>query len=138
MKNILKKIKSCKGFTIQDLVIAVLVLTIFAGAIGTTFVAVFRVQSKTSLDEAVTLYAIQIMEYIDRVAYDEVKSSEETSEFEDFCRDYFGIPEGITIKIKSDEENYNKTIKKIELTLFYKFGDETYQLLLEKFKVKEI
>ena len=70
-KNI---IKSNKGFTMQDLIIATLIITIFVGLIGTLMYSVYNVNIRTDLTSQMATYAVQILEDIDKISYDEVTS----------------------------------------------------------------
>ena len=71
-KNKLVKIKSEKGFTIYDLIVAIIVFSMFATIIGTLIVTTYKVQATTEAEEVATLYVIQIVEYIDKIDFDEV------------------------------------------------------------------
>ena len=82
-----KRIKSNQAFTMQDLVIAIMVLLLFVGTIGGTYLAIYQVQADTKLDSVATLYMIQMLEYIDKIGYDEV-----TNGMEETLRTQFAVP----------------------------------------------
>ena len=88
------KLKSNNGFTMQDLIIAIAIFTLFAGIIGTAIVATFRVQSDSQVDEVGTLYAIQIAEYIDKISFDDVESG-----MGDSLASMFNVPANFTVTI---------------------------------------
>ena len=133
MTKIAKKLKSNKGFTIQDTVIGLLVLVMFAGIIGSSFLAVYRIQCETKITAMATLYGIQIFENIDKIPYEEVKNEK----VDDYKKD-FKIPDMINIKVEVTPKNEEDTIKLVELTMDYTFGGKTETILLQKIKVKEL
>ena len=69
-KNI--NLKSNQGFTMQDLAVAIIILILFAGTIGGIYVSILTVQAETKIDAIVTVYAMQILEDIDRIDYEDV------------------------------------------------------------------
>lgn len=133
MKKLLERIKSNKGFTMQDLVIGIIVLTIFAGTIGGSFIVVYKMQSQTKITSLATVYGIQILENIDKISYDEVN----TGDLKTWRSDY-SIPEMFKLNLEVDKYNTEDTIKKVKLTISYEFDEKAENLVLEKFKVKEI
>jgi uncharacterized protein YneF (UPF0154 family) len=132
-----KKIKSNKGFTMQDLAIAIVILLLFVGTIGGTYLAIYKVQSDTKLDSVATLYMIQMLEYINKIGYDEV-----TNGMEETLRAQFSIPNRFHIKLeissylpKSDSRDL---VKKVNLTMNYTFQKQERNLLITTLKVKEL
>lgn len=135
MKKIIKRLKSNNGFTIQDVVIGLVILTMFAGLIGSIFVAIYKVQSETKLTASASLYGIQILENIDKISYEEVV---EGKEMEDKFRQTFQIPEAMQLNLKVTPKNEEDTMKIVELTINYNFAGETETILFQKLKVKEL
>ena len=133
MKKLQKKIKSNKGFTIQDIIVAMTVLVLFTGIIGGSIVAIYKVQAETKLSSSATLYAIQIIENIDKISYDDVKDGDLRT-----WRTDYGIPAIMNIDLNVSQYNENDTIKLVKLTISYEFSGETQTLVLEKLKTKEI
>ena len=78
-KNIVKKLKSNKGFTMQDVIIGFVILTVFAGTIAGTYLAIYKTQAQTQATAVASLYGIQILENIDRISYEQVKNGMEQS-----------------------------------------------------------
>lgn len=133
MKKLQKKIKSNKGFTIQDIIVAMTVLVLFTGIIGGSIVAIYKVQAETKLSSSATLYAIQIIENIDKISYDDVKDGDLRT-----WRTDYGIPDIMNLDLDVSAYNENDTIKIVKLTISYEFSGKTQTLVLEKLKVKEI
>lgn len=130
MKKLLCKLKSNKAFTMQDLIIAFIILLLFTGVVGSGIVAIYRVQAETKLNSLATLYAIQIMENIQKISYDEVKSGDLKNWREDY-----GIPDRMNLTLDVAEVNNNK--KRVSLTISYQFSGKTESIVLEEFKAKE-
>lgn len=133
MKKLQKKIKSNKGFTIQDIIVAMTVLVLFTGIIGGSIVAIYKVQAETKLSSSATLYAIQIIENIDKISYDDVKDGDLRT-----WRTDYGIPDIMNLDLDVSAYNENDTIKIVKLTISYEFSGKTQTLVLEKLKVKEV
>ena len=130
-------IKSNKGFTIADLAIALIVFVIFTGIIGTLFYSSFKINSQARISAVATNYAIEILEDIDKIAYDDVQNGMESKYIEQFS-----IPEGYELSIKIQKYNLGNDkadlIKKVKLTLSYGMMGDTEQIVIQRLKVKEI
>lgn len=133
MKNLLKKIKSNKGFTMQDVIIAIVVIAMFAATIGGTYLAVYKVQVKTKISSVASLYGIKVIEYIDKISYEQV-----TSDMLDECRSELEIPSSIGLQLDVSKYDNKDTIKKVKLVVSYNLEDEEQNLVLQKLKMKEI
>lgn len=133
MENILKKIKSNKGFTIQDVIIAIVVISMFAAIIGGTYLSVYQIQVKTKISSVASLCGIKIIEYIDKVSYEQV-----TNDMLDECRNELEIPSAMGLQLEVSKYNEEDTIKKVKLVVSYNLKDEEQNLVLEKLKMKEI
>lgn len=133
MEKITKKLKSNKGFTMQDVVLGMIILTIFAGTIAGTYLTIYKIQAETQMTAVASLYGIQILENIDRIAYEDVKNG-----MEDSYKQAYGISDKMALKIEVSQYNEEDTLKMIKLTLTYEIAGNTEELVLEKLKVKEI
>ena len=132
-----KRIKSNQAFTMQDLVIAIMVLLLFVGTIGGTYLAIYQVQADTKLDSVATLYMIQMLEYIDKIGYDEV-----TNGMEKTLRTQFAVPSRFEIAIDVSSYLPSKDsmdlVKRVKLTMHYTFQKQERNIVIENLKVKEI
>lgn len=131
------KLKSNNGFTMQDLIIAIAIFTLFAGIIGTAIVATFRVQSDSQVDEVGTLYAIQIAEYIDKISFDDVESG-----MGDSLASMFNVPANFTVTIdvsdyKLDGETLS-CVKEVDINLAYNFANDSRNIRIQRLKIKEL
>ena len=143
MKLTKKMLKSNKGFTIQDVAIAILAIALFAGVVGSTFVAVYKVQANTKVDATVTLYAIQVAEYLDKISYEEITKEKEAS-LEKQIVSELNIPDNyITLDLQiQNYESLQETetkdlVKTIKITFTYTFLGDTRNIILNRIKVKE-
>ena len=131
------KLKSNNGFTMQDLIVAIAIFTLFAGIIGTAIVATFRVQSDSQVDEVGTLYAIQIAEYIDKISFDDVESG-----MGDSLASMFNVPANFTVTI--DVSDYNpdgetlSSVKEVDINLAYNFANDSRNIRIQRLKIKEL
>lgn len=135
----MKKInfKSNSGFTMTDLVTALIIFSIFTGIIGTLMYNSFKTNLQVKMAGTAANYAIQILEDIDKISYDKVINGMESS-----YKSKFSIPNGFDLSI--EVSNYNEgtdkedLIKKVKLTITYSLAENSENLVIERLKVKEI
>lgn len=136
-KNKKLNIKSNYGFTMIDLVIALIIIMIFSGIIGTALYEAFKMNSKTKVSAAALNFVIEILEDIDKITYDEVQNGMESK-----YMTQFSIPSGYNLSI--NVSNYiegNETedlIKIVKLTIEYKMAGNEEKIVIEKIKVREM
>lgn len=129
--------KSNAGFTMTDLVAALIIFSIFTGIIGTLMYTSFKTNLQTKMASAAGNYAIQILEDIDKISYDRVTNGMESS-----YKSKLGIPTGFNLSI--EVSNYNEgtskedLIKKVKLTITYEYAGNSENLIVERLKVKEV
>ena len=131
-------IKSEKGFTMEDLAIALLIITLFVGIISTMMYKVYKINLKTDLTSQMVMYAVEILEDIDKIAYEEVKP-----ELADIYNSKFSIPQGYTIDIQVSNygegiSNVKDLIKIVKLNISYTFSGEKEEFTVTRLKIKEI
>ena len=76
MKDI--NVKSESGFTMTDLAAALIIFAMFASLIGTLMYTAFRTELQTKIAGQANFYAIEILEDIDKITYDEVVNGMES------------------------------------------------------------
>ena len=138
MSNLsLKKLntKSENGFTFTDLAIAIFVIMIFAGTIGTILYQITELKLSTQLSAEATVCAIQILEDIDRTDYELIQNGMEND-----YKNKFQIPDGFALKI--NVTNSSKTVggepvKNVELRIKYEFKGREEELVITRQKVRE-
>lgn len=138
MDNVnLKKVntKSENGFTFTDLAIAIFVIMIFTGTIGTILYQITEVKLSTQLSAEATVCAIQILEDIDKTDYDLIKNGMENA-----YKTKFQIPNGFAIRIDVIDSSYTvggQPTKRVELRIKYQFKGRPEELAITRYKVKE-
>lgn len=141
MIKLANNLKSNKGFTLQDLVIAIIILMIFVGTVGGLFISIYRVNVDTKVDSLATIYAIKILEYIDKINYDEVTESNKEGLISKMQTE-LDIPN--SLKVSLNITNYNPSwgsedyVKQVKLTINYNFNKKDKHLSINRLKVKEL
>ncbi len=137
IKNNSVNLRSNKGFTMYDLIIAIAIFTLFAGIIGYSLVTTFKMQSDTQVDEVATLYAIQIAEYIDKISFDAVNDDLASS-----LASELNIPAKYTATLQvSDYKPEGETIsyvKEVKINVTYTYANEQRNIYFDRLKMKEI
>lgn len=130
-------LKSESGFTMTDLIAALIIFSVFTGIIGTLFYSSFKINLQTKMTGTAGSYAIQILEDIDKITYNEVVNGMENK-----YKSKLSIPAGfdILIEVSNYNEGNNKEdlIKKIKLTIKYKLAGHSEQLVINHLKIKEV
>ena len=134
----MKKIKSENGFTMQDLMIALVIIMIFVGVITTTMYTVYKLNIETNLTSQMTAYAVQILEDIDKISYEEV-----TSDLSATYNEKFSIPESFKIDIQVSNygegtENIQDVMKIVNLRISYTLQGNEQQFTVQRLKIKEM
>lgn len=126
-------VESEKGFTMQDLLIACFIITLFVGIITTMMSSTFKVNAKTKLTSQMTLYAVQILEDIDKISYEDVQKKTG----EDYKRQ-FSIPEGYDVSLNILDYGKQDVIKIVDLKISYILNGETNDFTVKRLKIKEM
>jgi len=138
MKYTKRILKLNKGFLLQDLGIALIIIMLFAGTIGAAYISVYQVQADTQIDSVATLFTVQIMEYIDKIAYEEV-TIDKIPTLTETIRSNFDIPSTFQINLEViPSANEKDLVKSVKLTLNYTFSGEEKSIIIERLKVKEL
>ena len=132
------KLKSNRGVTITDVVVAVIILSVFTGVVGNLYYLIAKNNNLIKYNTVAVYNAIKIAEDIDKISYDEVTEDLNTN-----IKDRYNIPEGFSAQVKvvkySDEDSTKQDIiKRVNITIKYKFLKEDKTYNLEKLKIKEI
>lgn len=139
MKNNKKfNLKSENGFTMQDLMIAAFVIVLFVGLISSMMYSVYKTNIRADLTARMSTYAIQILEDIDKIAYEEVNSNLSSKYIEQF-----EIPSGFNVNIEVSNygeglQNIEDVMKIVKLTISYELQGETEEFVVQRLKIKEI
>ena len=137
-KSKILNIKSENGFTMQDLIIAIFIIVVLIATISSMVYSVYKTNLKLDLSARMTTYAIQILEDIDKIAYEEVNSS-----LAERYVKQFSIPSGFYVDIQVSRygeslENIQDVMKIVKLTISYTLQGETEEFVVERLKIKEL
>lgn len=150
-------LKEQNGFAASDALIAVLVITLFAGLIATISYNIYLSNSSIKRMSKATSYIVDVFEYVDKSYYDEVtkdslisyfnekyyqetkpevkaKSIDETEEI--------NTPFKVEIGVKNyneQEENTDKLdlVKEVTMTVRYKLGNRDQEITMKHIKSRE-
>lgn len=134
----MKNIKSNKGISMTDLIIALLVLTLLSGIIGNLLYQISYHTAALRMNAIAVDYAIRVAENIDKMTYEEV-----TSELTATSKEDYDLLEPFEIQINVTNYNEDNTSKsdiikivniKVNYTLLKQ--EKTYEI--RKCKVKEM
>ena len=127
-------LKANKGVSTVDVVVAIIILSLFVGVIGNLYYQVAKNSSMIRYNTVAVYYAIKIAEDIDEMAYEEVN---------DNLTEKYQLPEGFTATLNIEKYNKNDStkqdvIKKVNITINYTFLNETQKYTIRKLKIKEM
>ena len=127
--------KSESGFTMQDLMIAILIIMLLVGIVASLMYSVYKINAETSLMMEASAYAVELLEDIDKIAYEEVDANLESI----YDR---SLPAGFNVDLEitnyREEQNLQDVIKIVKLTISYEFLGNTSNVSVTKLKIKEI
>ena len=116
-----RKLKSESGFTMYDLIVAMFLITLFVGLIASLMYSSYKINMETNLMMQASAYSVQILEDIDKIAYEEVDSSLASKYKSDFS-----IPAGFNVNLEvskyGEEQNLQDVMKIVKLTISYEFS----------------
>ena len=134
----MEKIKSNKGISMADLVIALLILIILSGVIGNMLYQIAYNNASLRMNAIATDYAVKVAEYIDKIPYEDVTTEMQITEIN-------GQKIIDKFKINIEVENYNSNdstkkdiIKKVTITVNYDILKENKTYKIQKLKIKEM
>lgn len=133
------KIKQNKGITMVDLVIALAIISIMVGVVGNLFYQSFYYSTSITRTAYATSYAINAIEWIEKMPYEEVDSSlnEKVKQALNIPADSYQID--ITVENYKDKNPLKEDIIKIiKVTVKYIFNEKEESFSLKKLKIKEM
>ena len=134
-----QKIKSNKAMTMADIMIAVFILTMFVGVIGSLYYQIVLNSNLVRMNAFAVYYSIEIAENIDKIAYEQVTDALNATVKSDYA-----IPDDYEVEIqvnpyqKEDATQEEDIIKIVTIKVTYRCLDETRDYEIKKLKVKEI
>lgn len=135
IERLKQKVKSENGFTMQDLLAGCLILTIFVGTIAGLMTYVYKTNLQTRLMAQMTSYAVEILEDIDKISYEDAQTKTGS-----YYKEKFSIPSGFKVELQFSDygENLEDVIKIVNLKVSYTFDDNTTAYKIQRLKIKEM
>ncbi|MFR2533668.1 MAG: hypothetical protein ACLTEH_02850 [Clostridia bacterium] len=135
----IKKVKSNKGVMGTDIVVSLVVLTLFAGVIASLFADVFFQNVSIRMNALATNYAIKILEDTDKMSYIDVTQEQMNKNL----TNKYGISSNynVTVKVENYSDmvsNKKDIIKIITVTVKYTLKDQPYTYTVKKLKIREM
>ncbi len=131
--------KSNKGFTEADIVIALVIIVLFAGIVVTGIYNIYLIETQISYGAEATQYIISALEYSDKINYEEVTkaSIEKYLENIDLPGEY--TKEVVVTNYNEEEQNKDKQniIKKVKVAITYNIHGQEEKIEITKLKIKE-
>ena len=126
-----------KGISMADIIISIVILSMFAGLIGSLYYNIAYSNNSIRMDATAVYYAIKIAEVTDKMNYEEVEES-----LNQTLKEKYNLQENINATIQV--EKYNKDdntkldiIKKLTIKIDYTFMNDSKSFELQKLKIKE-
>lgn len=136
-KTLTKSLKSKKGFAMQDLLIACFIFILFTGLIGALMYQVYEINVTAALTSQMSVYAVQILEDLDKISYEEAQNKTAAD-----YREQFQIPGGFGISLQlsdyGEEEGLEDVLKIVDLRITFEIGGRTEEFSVRKLKVREL
>lgn len=134
----MNRLKSNKGISMTDIIVAIFILTMFVGLIGSIYYQIALNNGLIKMNAMAVYYGVKIAEDIDIMTYEEV-----TNDLNNLIKDNYDILK--TFNIKIDVNNYNSKdtskqdiLKIVDINIEYTFLNKTENYKIKKLKVKEI
>lgn len=133
--------KNEKGVTIIDLVIAIIIMSVFVGVITTLMAKIYKQSIEVQVSSNAMAYATIVLEKIDEKSFEEVQKPSFLQKLKESGE--ITIPEEYTIELNVENpenvsEEITDFIKKATVTVKYKIKNEEKSISISKLKVKEI
>ena len=136
----LKKCKQNKAVMGVDIVVSIVVLSLFAGIIAGMFAELFIQNVSIRMDAIAVNYAVTILEDTDRLSYAEVSTEYMMKNVEEgryYMADNYTA--NIEVTNYSDMDSSKEDIIKIvKVTISYTLRNQEYSYTVQKLKIKEM
>ena len=134
----MEKLKSNKGISMADVVIALLILIILSGVIGNILYQIAYNNAALRMNAIATDYAVKIAEYIDKIPYENVTNGMQITEINgEKIIDKFNVSIEVE-NYNNDDSTKEDIIKKAIITVNYSILKETKNYKIQKLKIKEM
>lgn len=125
--------KNQKGFVGVDMAVTIIAIVTFSTLIISLMYNNFWENLKLKKEALAMMYITETFENIGKANYDEVQQENITNFLPNEAKEYYTA----TAKVELNDNESEKIIKKVTLTLSYKVGNKTYNVTMERLKAKE-
>lgn len=125
--------KNQKGFVGVDMAVTIIAIVTFSTLIISLMYNNFWENLKLKKEALAMVYITETFENIGKANYDEVQQENITNFLPNEAKEYYTA----TAKVELNDNESEKIIKKVTLTLSYKVGNKTYNVTMERLKAKE-
>ena len=139
--KLLKNIKNETGITGIDLVIAIIIMSIFIGIITTLMTNIYRQSLEVQASSYAMAYATVILEKIKKKSFEEVQNPNFIEELKESGEITMPDDYKITLDISNPDnvtQDVASVIKKATVTVSYNVNNKEQSMSISKLKVKEI
>lgn len=139
--KLLKNIKNETGITGIDLVIAIIIMSIFIGIITTLMTNIYRQSLEVQASSYAMAYATVILEKVDEKSFEEVQNPNFIEELKESGEITMPDDYKITLDISNPDnvtQDVASVIKKATVTVSYNVNNKEQSMSISKLKVKEI
>ena len=139
--------KSNKGVALYDVIIAIIVLSLFVGLIGTLFYQIVYNNGLIKYNAIATHFAVRVAEDIDKISYENVTSQYLNNYISNATNSdntkIYNLPEdfNITVNVRNYNENDNSKediLKIATIEVSYRCFNQDFSYKLRKLKIKEL
>ena len=137
--NFLKKCKENKAVMGVDIVVSIVVLSLFAGVIAGMFAELFIQNVSIRMNAMAVNYAIIILENTDRLPYAEVTTENMMNNVKEkyYMSDNYTANIEVT-KYSDMDTSKEDLIKIVKVTISYELLGQEYSYTVQKLKIKEM
>ena len=139
--KLLKIMKKESGITGIDLVIAIIIMSIFIGIITTLMTNIYKQSLEIQASSYAMAYATVILEKVDEKSFEEVQNPNFIENLKDSGEITMPDDYEITLDISNPDnvtQDVASVIKKATVTVSYNVNNKEQSMSISKLKVKEI
>lgn len=128
------KVKEKKGFIAVDMTVAIMAIIIFSTIIISLMYNNALQNKKIKKEALAIIYITETFENVGIASFDDVTAENITNLVPIETERYYTVSTDVT---ELDQNEYEKIIKKVSISLSYKVGNKTYDITMERLKAKE-
>ena len=128
------RVKETKGFIEVDMAVAIIAIIIFSTIIISLMYNNALQNKKIKKEALAIIYITETFENVGIASFDDITSDNISNFVPIEVGRYYTVSTDVT---ELDQNEYEKIIKKVSISLSYKVGNKTYDVTMERLKAKE-